>query len=290
MSIIRTEHNKNNPYVILNKSALEDSELSWAAKGLWAYLMSRPDNWNVSVAHLSSIYKDYGGGEKAIYALLSELIEKGYCQRKQDRSNGGKFNSYEYIITEFKIISPHLLSRNAVPPRADPPDTVNRATNNNDCLTSNECITNNNNNKAVDDDFPEKKSNNNKTPEIKFSDPEKEQLNNYTSEQIAQAYEITNRDCIQRANHSRVKFFFKVLENLKEKPANKPKPTPYEILSKQFKSYEVYGNGRQCFISNTGIGFSTLTGYDHVDFPFEYFSWDKFDAYCKQFNIKYTRE
>lgn len=133
MSVIRTKHNKDNPYVILNKSALEDETLSWAAKGLWAYLMSRPDNWNISVTHLSSIYKDYGGGEKAIYALLSELIEKGYCQRKQDRSNGGKFNSYEYIITEFKIISPQRHSRDA-----DPPDAVNRSTNNNDCLISNE--------------------------------------------------------------------------------------------------------------------------------------------------------
>lgn len=138
MSIIRTEHNKNNPYVILNKTALEDEKLSWAAKGLWSYLMSRPDNWNVSVAHLSSIYKDYGGGEKAIYSLLNELIENGYCQRKQDRSEGGKFNSFEYIISEFKIISPQLHSRDAVPPRADPPDAVNRHINNNDYITSNE--------------------------------------------------------------------------------------------------------------------------------------------------------
>jgi len=88
MSIIRISHDKNNPYVMLNKNPLEDNSLSWAAKGLWAYLMSRPDNWNVSVSHLSTIYHGKGGGEKAIYSLLNELIEAGYCERNQGHTEG----------------------------------------------------------------------------------------------------------------------------------------------------------------------------------------------------------
>lgn len=137
-----------------------------------------------------------------------------------------------------------------------------------------------------------KEKNNNPPPEIKFSDHEREQLNNYTPEQISQATEITHRDCIQRANHSRVKFFFKVLENLQEKPANKPKLTPYEILSKQFKSDRVYGKTcRLCAISPTGIGFTSQTGYDYIGFEFdEFFSWNKFDEYCKKHGITYKRD
>jgi len=113
VSILRIEHNKNNPYVILNKKALEDGKLSWAAKGLWAYLMSRPDDWNVSVVHLSKIYEEKGGGEKAIYTLLNELIECGYCERKQPQSDKGKFEKTEYIISEFKKCLPHSLQRDA---------------------------------------------------------------------------------------------------------------------------------------------------------------------------------
>ncbi len=106
MSIIRTSHNRENPYVMLNKSALEDPFLSWAAKGLWAYLMSRSDDWNVSVTHLSSIYSEKGGGERAIYSLLNELIEIGYCERIKVHGGKGQFQKTEYVIKEFKKCLP----------------------------------------------------------------------------------------------------------------------------------------------------------------------------------------
>lgn len=114
MSIVRTSHNKDNPYVLLNKKALEDPKISWASKGLWSYLMSRPDDWIVSVPHLSKIYNGKGGKEKAIYALLNELIENGYCIRSQERKDKGEFSNTEYVITEFKNKVPDSLQRVAV--------------------------------------------------------------------------------------------------------------------------------------------------------------------------------
>lgn len=124
MSIIRTQHNKENPYVILNKSTLEDPNLSWPSKGLWAYLMSKPDNWQVSVSHLSTIYNERGGGKEAIYNYLNELIEQGYCKRQRLRDKQGRVGEVEYIISEFK---------NKVPqtglPDVDLPDVGKTATN-----------------------------------------------------------------------------------------------------------------------------------------------------------------
>lgn len=114
MSIIRTIHNKDNPYVMLNKSVLEDPELSWAAKGLWSYLMSRPDNWNVSVAHLSKIYNDKGGGERAIYSLLNELIDVGYCIRSQSNDENGRFQKVTYDIVELKNKVPRCSQADAL--------------------------------------------------------------------------------------------------------------------------------------------------------------------------------
>ncbi len=136
MSIIRTEHNKNNPYVIINKSALEDKELSWSAKGLWSYLISRPDDWHVSVAHLSTIYNDKGGGEKAIYTILNELIDKGYCTRKQETGDKGQFGKYDYTIFEFKNKVPNSLLADAAEPRA-----AQGSLTNNRCLLSKETTT-----------------------------------------------------------------------------------------------------------------------------------------------------
>lgn len=118
MSIVRIEHNKTNPYVVLNKRALEDTNISWGAKGLWAYLMSRPDNWNISVVHLSKIYLGKGGGTQAIYTILKELIENGYCSRNQSKNQDGSFSTIEYIITEFKNKVPHSGERDAVEPDA----------------------------------------------------------------------------------------------------------------------------------------------------------------------------
>ncbi len=126
MSIIRTSHNKENPYVMLNKVALEDPELSWAAKGLWGYLISRPDDWNISVSHLSNIYEKKGGGEKAIYALLNEMIEFGYCERIQVNGEKGQFKKTEYKITEFKIKVPHIPQGDAVERRAVEVPTTNK--------------------------------------------------------------------------------------------------------------------------------------------------------------------
>lgn len=114
MSIVRIQHNRDNPYVQLNKKALEDKNISWASKGLWAYLMSRPDDWKVSVVHLSKIYSGKGGGEKAILALLNELIVNGYCERKQGKKDKGFFSNTEYIITEFKNKVPIPSERVAV--------------------------------------------------------------------------------------------------------------------------------------------------------------------------------
>ncbi len=113
MSIVRISHDQSNPYVMLNKKALEDPFLSWAAKGLWAYLMSKPDGWNLSIRHLATVFlKDRrGGGEKAITTLVNELIERGYCTRKQGKSDDGKFGRVEYTVYEFKIIIPQPLER-----------------------------------------------------------------------------------------------------------------------------------------------------------------------------------
>jgi hypothetical protein len=110
MSIIRTCHNKENPYVQLNRDSINDTDVSWGAKGLWMYLISKSDKWNVSVANLVKLFQKEkrGCGEKAIYTLLKELVETGYCIRIQHKTSKGLFDTYEYIILEEKKLKETL--------------------------------------------------------------------------------------------------------------------------------------------------------------------------------------
>lgn len=39
-------------YVIVDQAAVEDTRLSWAARGLLTYLLPRPDDWKVLVDDL----------------------------------------------------------------------------------------------------------------------------------------------------------------------------------------------------------------------------------------------
>jgi hypothetical protein len=114
--IIRIQHNRENPYVQIHKALLEDRDLSWAAKGLLCYLLSRPDNWKISTEHLSKIYQGSGKGNgiKGLRSIIKELIAIGYCEYFQNQHADGKYAEGEYVIREFKKCLPHCPERNAV--------------------------------------------------------------------------------------------------------------------------------------------------------------------------------
>ena len=101
MNIIRTCHNKSNPYVILSKKTLENSSLTMEARGLWAYLMSRPDDWRISIQHLCKVFPN---GERSIRRAIKELVDNKLCHYQQQKStfeNGkSKWGSVAYTIFE----------------------------------------------------------------------------------------------------------------------------------------------------------------------------------------------
>jgi len=98
MSIIRVAK-KHNPFVQIDKTCLEDRRLSWKAKGLLAYLLSRPDNWNLQINHIVQQSTD---GRDAVYSAINELRTYGYCYRSPEKvkNESGKFTGYEYTVYE----------------------------------------------------------------------------------------------------------------------------------------------------------------------------------------------
>jgi hypothetical protein len=89
----------------MNKKGLDDKRLSFKAKGILAYLLSKPDNWKANITHLSKVSKD---GRGSIRTGLQELEEYGYLTRRPIRNEDGTIKEWESIICEIPTTSPHV--------------------------------------------------------------------------------------------------------------------------------------------------------------------------------------
>lgn len=95
--IVRVQHDKQNPYTIINKKSIWDEKLSLEAVGLLARLISRPDDWRVDIRELQ---KSCRCGRDKILRILNELQEAGYAFRYQPICAKGKFGNLETLIFE----------------------------------------------------------------------------------------------------------------------------------------------------------------------------------------------
>jgi len=97
MAIIRT----GNGSCMLHVA--EDDRLSWSARGLLLYLLSKPDSWQVSVQQLQNVTarSSKKTGRDGIYIIISELIEAGYVTRVHNRDCYGRMAEHDYVVTEY---------------------------------------------------------------------------------------------------------------------------------------------------------------------------------------------
>lgn len=103
MAIIRQK--RNNKFSILSNEMLDDTNMSFKARGLLAYMLSKPDDWKFYVSELTDhSSKD---GEKAIRSALSEIESAGYLERHRDRDDTGKFTGQDFILSD----KPHSQNR-----------------------------------------------------------------------------------------------------------------------------------------------------------------------------------
>lgn len=95
MSIIRIHKTHN--YSIISNVVLNDERLSWRARGIAAYLLSKPDDWRINAAHLHRVGRE---GRDAVRAALKELEDLGYLRRLKEQGEGGKWSSYLVLYEE----------------------------------------------------------------------------------------------------------------------------------------------------------------------------------------------
>lgn len=92
-TIFRVVKDRENPYVMMDKRPLENPALSFKAKGILAYLLSRPDGWEVNVPDLVNRSTD---GPSAIRSGLKELRAAGHVV--YNRARDDKMHITKWII------------------------------------------------------------------------------------------------------------------------------------------------------------------------------------------------
>jgi hypothetical protein len=73
---------RKNRFTVIPNDLIEDPALDWKDLGLLVYLLSKPDNWEISVEHLR---KQRKMGRDAIYKCLDAIIDAGYARREKQR-------------------------------------------------------------------------------------------------------------------------------------------------------------------------------------------------------------
>lgn len=96
ITIRRAVHDKENPYAQILRATLQDRRISFEARGLLAYLLSKPTNWEVSIGDLMN---EGDCGRDRIYRILRELQRAGYVQRNGVREHG-RFVALRYEVSE----------------------------------------------------------------------------------------------------------------------------------------------------------------------------------------------
>jgi hypothetical protein len=92
--IIRIQKKKGG-FGLLDNGFLDDIRLSWKAKGILTYLLSKPDGCKVIV---QDIVNNGGGGITSVYSGLNELKKFGYYNKYPVR-DGNRIVRWESVVS-----------------------------------------------------------------------------------------------------------------------------------------------------------------------------------------------
>ncbi|MDK9853854.1 DnaD domain protein [Staphylococcus equorum] len=99
MATFRTIKESGN-FVTVHKNFIHDNDITFKAKGILLYLLSRPDDWQI---YESEILKHTKDGKDSLKSGIRELEKVGYVERTRKRDDKGHLNGYEYLVYEHPI-------------------------------------------------------------------------------------------------------------------------------------------------------------------------------------------
>lgn len=95
ITIVRAEHSSANPYFMMARETAQDERLSFEARGMLAYLLSKADGWKILVSDLCQQC-----GRTRVYRILNELKAAKYIE--YERKSGGR-GKWEHIYKVHEI-------------------------------------------------------------------------------------------------------------------------------------------------------------------------------------------
>src|SRR5438105_1279177 len=95
--IRRYEHSAENRYAQISSNLAQDKNLSFGARRLLLYIVSKPANWEV---RNKDLVKEGGVGRDAVSRMLKELSDGGYLRRERIRKDGGHFDYIQEVLEE----------------------------------------------------------------------------------------------------------------------------------------------------------------------------------------------
>jgi hypothetical protein len=115
MPIIRGEHYFDTEFTRIPNSYVRDAQLSLAARGLLAQLLSHAPGWEISQ---ESLARANNVGRDAMRTLINELMQYGYLTRSQNRQRNeqGHLAGYVYTTQEPTQAEPMLAEPTQVNP------------------------------------------------------------------------------------------------------------------------------------------------------------------------------
>nr|DAU85690.1 MAG TPA: Dna polymerase B [Caudoviricetes sp.] len=141
-TLLKVEKVRRKGFTVISNDILNNSGLSWKAKGIFAYLWSQSDSWNF---YEVEVLKHSTDGKASLKAGLKELESAGYLKRYRVRDGKGFLRESKWILSE-EPMSDY--------PTLDNPTLENRTLENRTLTNTNYNNTNNNNtdkNEAVVD-------------------------------------------------------------------------------------------------------------------------------------------
>src|SRR6056297_1020054 len=90
-TIIRTKKDRN--YSVIYNEVARRSDISARAKGLYFYIMTLPDDWQI---YKTEIYTHFTEGREAMNKAFKELEDAGYITKKTRHGGDGRLEGWDY--------------------------------------------------------------------------------------------------------------------------------------------------------------------------------------------------
>ncbi|NDF40982.1 MAG: hypothetical protein EB132_02400 [Actinobacteria bacterium] len=117
--MIRRAPRPSTNWTMIRNEVIADPELSFKATGVLIYILSKPDHWHTSTAHLATVKRE---GLDAIRTALAELRLAGYVRTRRYQDDRGRWQyDTEVFDTRQPVGKPVGTVDSCPPPQRDYP-------------------------------------------------------------------------------------------------------------------------------------------------------------------------